>query len=141
MLTLLAFAGNLLGTFISKFGLILMKMVHLNKEKETGEEEDKKSIYCRGLWWLGFASIMCGVMFCFFTLAYLSLILVGATLILGVAFNTLLSIKLLGEQFVWKYDLPALSLMCIGALLLTLCAVPEENLMTYEQMVGFLDTA
>ena len=141
MLTLLAFAGNVLGTFISKFGLILMKMVHLNKEKETGEEEDKKSIYCRGLWWLGFATIMCGVFICFFTLPYVSLVLVAAALILGVAFNTVLSIKLLGEQLIWKYDLPALSLMCIGALLLTLCSVPEENLMTYDQMIAFLETA
>ena len=133
-ITVVAFLGNVLGTFLGKLRLMLMKMVHLNIEKEIGEDESKpkKPLYCRGLWWLGFGVIMLGVVCHVFALPYTSLVLITASLTLGIVFNTLLSIRFLGEQFIWKYDLPALSLLCLGALFLTLFSVPEEQLMTYD---------
>ena len=75
---------------------------------------------------------MLGVVCHVFALPYTSLVLITASMVLGIVFNTLLSIRFLGEQFIWKYDLPALSLLCLGALFLTLFSVPEEQLMTYD---------
>ena len=141
--TSLAFAGCVVGICISKFGLMLMKLVHLNKEKDIGTEKEKTSrpVCCRGLWWLGFGFIMLGVALHFVTLPYTTLVLVAAGTVIGIAFNTVLSIKFLGEQFKWRYDLPALSMMAFGALVLTLSAVPEKSLMTYDEMIALLSQA
>ena len=62
----------------------------------------------------------------------------AAGTVIGIAWNTVLSIKFLGEQLKWRYDLPALSLMAFGALILTLSAVPEKELLTYDEMVALL---
>ena len=140
MKTAIAFAGCVLGICLGKIGLMLMKLVHLNKEKDIGTEREKtsKPVCCRALWWLGFVLIMIGVVFGFVTLPYISLVLVAASTVIGIAWNTVLSIKFLGEQLKWRYDLPALSLMAFGALILTLSAVPEKELLTYDEMVALL---
>ena len=55
-------------------------------------------------------------------LAYADLVLISTNYIAGIIFNTFLSIKFLDEKFVWRYDLPALTLMCAGALTIVLLA-------------------
>ena len=52
--------------------------------------------------------------------------------------NTIISIKFLSEQFLCKYDFPALAMMSIGALIIVLIAKPNEKMYTKDEMVTLL---
>lgn len=59
-------------------------------------------------------------------LPYADLILISTNAITAILFNTFLSIKFLGEKFIWRYDVPAFSLMAIGGMLIVLMASTTE---------------
>ena len=63
-------------------------------------------------------------------LAYADLVLISTNMIAGIIFNTFLSIRFLGEKFLWKYDLPAFALMATGAITIVLLADTDEKLFT-----------
>ena len=71
-------------------------------------------------------------------LAYADLVLISTNYIAGIIFNTFLSIRFLGEKFLWKYDLPAFALMAIGAMTIVLLADTDEKLFTPDQMKALL---
>ena len=71
-------------------------------------------------------------------LAYADLVLISTNMIVGVIFNTFLSIRFLGEKFLWKYDLPAITSMVVGAMTIVLLADTDEKLFTPDQMKELL---
>ena len=71
-------------------------------------------------------------------LAYADLVLISTNMIAGIIFNTFLSIRFLGEKFLWKYDLPAFALMATGAITIVLLADTDEKLFTPDQMTALL---
>ena len=120
--------------------------MHLQLEKRKsnqGETENypstkEKPIYCKFQWLAGIVCILGGGAIQFSVLPYCDLVLISTNMISGVVFNTFLSIKFLDEKFVWKYDLPALTLMCVGALTIVLLANTDETMYTPEQQKALL---
>ena len=71
-------------------------------------------------------------------LAYADLVLISTNFAAGIVFNTFLSIKFLGEKLMWKYDLAAFALICLGGILIGLIANTDEKLFTADQMKELL---
>ena len=89
-------------------------------------------------WLIGFAIIVIGGAIQVWLLAFADLVLISTNMIVGVVFNTFLSIKFLGEKFLWKYDLPAISFMMIGAMIIVLLADTDEKMFTPDEMKSLL---
>ena len=60
-------------------------------------------------------------------LPYADLVLISTNAIAAILFNTFLSVKFVGEKFVWKYDVPAYTLMSLGAIVIVLQASSTEK--------------
>ena len=71
-------------------------------------------------------------------LPYADLVLISTNAITAILFNTFLSIRYLGEKFVWKYDVPALTLMSLGALVIVLVSEADEKKFTPEEIKELL---
>ncbi len=55
-------------------------------------------------------------------LPFADLVLISSNGITAITFNTFLSIKFLGEKFIWRYDVPAFAFMGFGAITIVLLA-------------------
>ena len=60
-------------------------------------------------------------------LPFADLVLISTNSISAIIFNTFLSIKYLGEKFIWKYDVPAFSFMGAGGILIVLMAKTDDR--------------
>ena len=127
IIALIAYLGNLLGILITKFGLFLQKLSLKDIEKEDPELEKRRPIYLRKRWVGGLALLLIGGAMQVVALPYADLVLISTNAITAIIFNTFLSIKYLGEQFIWRYDVPALSLMGLGGLVIVLLASTSET--------------
>ena len=65
---------------------------------------------------------------------YADLVLISTNSITAILFNTFLSVKYLDEKFIWKYDVPAYSLMAIGAIVIVLQASASQEKFTPEEI-------
>ena len=143
LVAILAYLGHLFGTLLVKVGLLFQKKTHINREKTLKNEEDlpsdtKRPFYCHPMWLAGGGIIVLGGVIQFLVLPYADLVLISTNMISGIIFNTLISIKFLNEQFLCKYDFPALGMMSIGALIIVLIAKPNERMYTKDEMVELL---
>ena len=128
-LAMFAYLGNLVGILITKFGLFLQKVELMNMEKE-GQEDGRRKItpaYCRLQWNIGLFLLFFGGAMQVVVLPYADLVLISTNAIAAILFNTFLSVKFLGEKFVWKYDVPAYTLMSLGAIVIVLQASSTEK--------------
>ena len=76
---------------------------------------------------MGLSLLLFGGVMQVVALPYADLVLISTNAITAIIFNTFLSIKYLDEKFVWRYDVPALSLMSIGALIIVLLANADDK--------------
>ena len=143
LVAILAYLGHLFGTLTVKVGLLFQKKTHLVKEgsiKNLDEipSDARKPFYCNPMWLAGGGIIVLGGTIQFLVLPYADLVLISTNMITGIIFNTFISIKFLGEEFMCKYDFSALSMMSIGALIIILIAKPNEEMYTKDQIVALL---
>ena len=148
----LAFLGHLGGMIVSKTGLFLQKLTHIERERKkvaaqtrfddnferVDVNEKRPPFYCAGRWICGFILLLLGGLIQLAVLPYADLVLVSTNSISAIAYNTLLSIKCLGEKFVCKYDLPAFALMGAGAITIVMLASTTEKVFTAEKILGLL---
>ena len=71
-------------------------------------------------------------------LPYADLVLISTNAITAIVFNTFLSIKFLGEQFVWRYDVPALTLMALGGVVIVLCANTNDDQLSPDEIKALI---
>ena len=137
---IIAYIGNLLGILITKFGLFLQKLTHMDMEKECGanDQAKPKPIYYRVQWIVGLGLLLFGGAMQVVALPYADLVLISTNAITAIVFNTFLSIKYLGEQFIWRYDVPAFSLMGIGAVVIVLMASTTEKRFNPDEIKALL---
>jgi len=89
-----------------------MKLAHVEAErKKSNGFLSLRWIFC-GLGVLFISMLLHGVM-----LPFADVTLFATTVAFAIVFSTLLSIFLLGEKFICRYDLPAAGLICVGAAL------------------------
>ena len=107
-LTPLAALGlDTVATFFNQYGLIQMKIAH----------QEHKGFF--SLRWLGLGLvfvILAGIGHVV-VLPFGDMILFTSTCSVAILFSSILSIWLLKEQFIWKYDLTATILICTGCAL------------------------
>jgi len=101
-----------LATFLNQFGLIQMKVAHQEAEK-TG-----KNPYCTCRW-IGFGLCLVSIANTVhvFMLPFGDMSLFTTTCAAAILFSGYLSIKLLNEKFVCKYDVTATVLIVVGCVL------------------------
>ena len=71
-------------------------------------------VYCQWRWILGILALIVSLFLHFFMLPRLNLTMLAAKNVVAILASTVLSIQILGEVFIWKYDLPALILISAG---------------------------
>ena len=74
-------------------------------------------------------------------LPYCDLVLISTNAITAILFNTFLSIKFLGEKFIWQFDVPAFTLMGAGGVIIVLMASADDKKYTADEIKGLLTTA
>lgn len=80
------------------------------ENNEEGSRAHLKSPW----WWLGFIIMLTGISIHICALPYADMTLLAANSSLAIIGNLILSIYLFDEKWVWKYDLPALTLIIGG---------------------------
>ena len=152
----IAFLADILASILCQTGLFLQKLSHRHEEKmqaskqrpgkrleeegiglkENSEAQDQGhtgGAYCSWRFWLGFAILSAGLFTTLCTLPFLDLILFSVIASLSIIFSAALSIFVLGEQFIAKYDLSGLTFIALGCTFNILCAEKEEQKFTSEE--------
>ena len=81
-----------------------------------------------------------GTVICIAMLPFMDLVLASTINIVAIAWNTFLSVKCLGEELNWKYDLPAFTLMGAGTILIVLTSSKTEKKFTKDDIVEILNS-
>jgi len=100
-----------LATFINQFGLIQMKKAHQDAEKQG----KKHGVFTVRWLTLGLLCVLLGNVGHVFVMPYGDMTLFITTCSVAILFSGMLSIFLLGEKFIWQYDITACILICVGA--------------------------
>ena len=111
-----AFILDCFATMLINSSLSVQKLAHRDIEKlaDTGNER----AYCSSpKWWIGFGMIAIGLSIHILVLPYADISLLAANAPLAIIVNIFLSIHLFDEKFVFKYDCPAIFLICLGCFL------------------------
>ena len=112
-----ALAIDTVGTFLNAYGLIQMKMAHQESEQAATEGRSSNP-WCSGRWvFRGFGLVLLANTIHVLVLPFADMSLLTTTCSISILSSCFLSIKLLGETFVWKYDLTASLLICAGSVL------------------------
>lgn len=84
-------------------------------------------VYTSWRWLVGILAMIISVMIHIYCLQYLDLTLLAANTVNCVVAAVVLSTLILGEKFMWKYDLPALIFIATGCFLIVLGANKTET--------------
>ena len=127
--------GTLFGFFLytcaicsNQIAFTLMKLAHKEVEESNKNNEGApKKLVCTCKWICGFITLvaasclMLGKLYPFnqflAALPFADMVLLSQAWPISIVFNVFLSIKFLGEKFLWKYDLSALVLILLGCCL------------------------
>ena len=71
-------------------------------------------------------------------LPYADLILFTATSSLAILYGVFLAILILGEKFVWKYDMPAIALILAGCILTVVQCNFTQTMVNGEEVIKLL---
>ena len=152
----IAFLADILASIMCQIGLLIQKISHqhvekmeaskqrpgkrleeegLSRKENSGAQDEGHSggAYCSWRFWLGFAILLAGLFTLVCALPFLDLILFSVIASLSIIFSVALSIFVLGEQFIAKYDLSGLTFIALGCTCNILCAEKEEQKFTGEQ--------
>ena len=114
--TLFAILFTILGCFFNALSLILMKFsIEKVARDARNTNNKKKSSVCNRYWLSGFTSIILGTLFNILAIKYGNLMLLAASSALTLIFNTILSVRILGESY-QKSDILAILLICTGSI-------------------------
>lgn len=94
--------------------------------------------YCSWKWALGFFLIVVNVICHALVLPHIDLTLISCNAATAIIVNMLLSIFILGEKFIPKYDLTAMFLITIGSVTIVIHANTEQVEFTAEEIRDML---
>ena len=81
-----------------------------------------------------------GTVICIAMLPFMDLVLASTINIVAIAWNTFLSVKCLGEELHWKYDLPAFTLMGAGTIIIVMTSSKTEKQFTLDDIKEMLNS-
>jgi hypothetical protein len=128
--TLLAFLVDLIATAANQISFALQKTAHMDQERnaQTGSSTEntiQKNLFCSMKGLCGFFLMIVGVVGNFASLPFLDMTLVACNSSFAIMINIFISSKYLGEKFVAKYDLTAMSLVTMGTLVIIMLSNKE----------------
>ena len=162
---ILAFIGEVIGSCLQQWAFVMQKLAHRkleeqqkrnlvmadgpsNKSKDdefanveaTIEKDVSQTmkVYCSWRWMLGMFALLCSVVIHVFMLPYLDLTLLAAKQVIAIVSAVILSISLLDEVIVWRYDLPAFLLISAGCTTIVLSANKTETSYSAEEVRALL---
>ena len=116
-----AFILDCFATMLINSSLSVQKLAHRDVEK-LGDNGNERAYCSNPKWWMGFMMIVCGISIHIIVLPYADISLLAANAPLAIIVNIFLSIYLFDEKFVFKYDCPAIFLICLGCVMAVLLA-------------------
>ena len=97
--------------------------------------------YCSGKWALGFVLITANVVCHALILPYVDLTLLACNAATAIIVNMILSTQILGEEFIWKYDLTAMILIAGGSIIIACNAHTEQVNFSRDDIYDLLVTS
>jgi len=121
--------ANTVSAVMVQVGFILMRIALNNVEGQ------KKNCYRYLKWVLGFTLVSIACLIYATTQTFMSIILSSVTSVTSLVAGVILSIVWLKEQFVWQYDVAALTLMIGGVVSMVLQAGYIPDKFTFEELL------
>ena len=118
-------------------GFLLQKLAHRDAEMLQMDGADKESLargICSSKWLLGFMFITLNPICQSLVLPFVDLSLLSCNAATAIIVNVLLSTKVLGETFLWKYDFTAMVLIAVGTAMIVLRTHTEPVDFTGDQI-------
>ena len=119
-----AFLADSCATLLINSSFSIQKLGH--REVENSDHGSRAHLRSK-TWWLGFMMMVSGVTIHIVALPYADLTLLAANSSLAIIANLLLSIFLLGEKWVWKFDCTAMALIIGGCSSIVLLTNKEQT--------------
>ena len=94
--------------------------------------------YCSCKWAIGFVFITMNVLCHSLVLPFCDLTLLACNAATAIIVNMLLSVHILGEKFIWKYDLTAMIFIASGSIIIATQAHTEQVDFTAEEIRDLL---
>ena len=138
-IAMLCFAVEFCSRSLAQYGFLLQKQAHRNLELEKTKvvktdgnnnqvDLDKVNIkrtYCSPRWIIGCGLVIINVAVHALVLPFVDLTLLACNACTAIIVNMILSTRLLGERFIWQYDVTAMILIAIGSISIVLNANTE----------------
>ena len=91
-------------------------------------------VFCQWKWVLGFAFILLNVLCHSLIVPFCDLTLLSCNAATAIIVNMLLSCHVLGEKFIWQYDLTAMTLIAFGSVTIVINAHTEQVEFTADEI-------
>ena len=107
---------------LGQVGFMLQKLAHRDLEEKAPRADNVNDLrqYCSVKWFLGLSLIIITSASQSLVLPYIDMMLISCNAATAIIVNMILSTRVLGEQFIWKYDLTAMFFIFIGSLTIVL---------------------
>ena len=128
---------------LGQVGFMLQKLAHRDLEKKAPSADNVNDLrqYCSVKWFLGLALIILTSATQSLVLPYIDMTLISCNAATAIIVNMILSTKVLGEKFIWKYDLTAMFFIAIGTITIVLQAHTQPVSFSGESIKDLLLTA
>ena len=129
--SLIAFLVDFIATAMNQASFAIQKVGHMDEEKRkrSGEESSdatiQKNMFCSFKGLCGIFLVVVGSLGHFVALPFCDLTLIACNSSSAVLMNVFISTRWLGEKFVPKYDVSAMTLVFLGTLVIVLLSNKE----------------
>ena len=117
-----AFTIDISATFIVQISYILMKLAHMDAEKNP-----EKSIYFSCKWISGFACILVGNIVHVAVMPFCPLVLLATNDATAILMSAILAVWFLNERIVWRYYILAFMLILSGTVAMVIITKEKET--------------
>ncbi len=140
--SLIAFLVDWIATLLNQVSFTVQKLAHIDQEKKKQElSSDKtveKTMFCSWKGIVGFLLTLVGSAGHFLALPFCDLTLIACNSSTAILMNVYISWKYLGEKFVAKYDVSAMTLVFIGTLSIILISNKDQESFPLSKLLPLL---
>ena len=136
---LIAYLLDLCSVVMNQGAFALQKLAHRDDEKMQAGDVKGSSIF-QGKRAMGYLLMIVGALLHVFALAHADLILLSCNALMGSIANVMISTKFLGERFDPRFDLPGLTLMLIGCMLIVMLSNKDAHEVSLMELVELVSS-
>ena len=140
LVTFIAFIVDFIATASNQASFAIQKLAHKDEEKKkqttSSDKTIEKSVFCSWKGLCGMILVAVGGVGHFVALPFCDLTLIACNASSAVLMNVYISHRFLGEKFVAKYDLTAVTSVTLGTLVIILVSNKEQQVLTADKIVS-----